>query len=51
MIFTLTFQYLDVERFDEALLAWRNATLLKHDHVSAWVNSIILLDNLGAHYA
>ncbi len=40
-------QYLDVQRYDEALLAWRNATLLKHDHVSAWVNSIILLDNLG----
>lgn len=40
-------QYLDLGRHREALTAWRNATLQKADHVSAWSNMLILLDQLG----
>ena len=46
-MFFLLFQYVSENRFSEALSAWRNATLLKPTHASAWYNMIILLDNLG----
>jgi len=38
---------LDEQRHEEALQAWRNATALQPQHVSAWSNAIILLDNLN----
>ena len=30
-----------------ALNAWRNATLQNPNHLNAWSNMVILLDNLG----
>ena len=43
----LDLQYLDEGRHQEALVAWRNATLQKATHVNAWNNMAILLGNLG----
>ena len=43
----LDLQYLDEGRHQEALVAWRNATLQKVTHVNAWNNMAILLGNLG----
>ena len=40
-------QYLDTDRHSQALAAWRNATLQRPTHTSAWLNIILLLDNLG----
>ena len=41
-------QYLDTNRHNQALAAWRNATLQRPKHTSAWLNIILLLDNLGS---
>ncbi|XP_025079348.1 transmembrane and TPR repeat-containing protein 4-like isoform X2 [Pomacea canaliculata] len=41
--------FLEQERHQEALDAWHMATRLKPQHVNAWSNAMILLDNLG-HY-
>ncbi|ELU01234.1 hypothetical protein CAPTEDRAFT_123644 [Capitella teleta] len=39
--------YLETNQPNEALAAWRNATLLRPKHLSAWGNMILLLDNSG----
>ncbi|CAL1531228.1 unnamed protein product [Lymnaea stagnalis] len=38
--------YLDMNRSQDALDAWRNATVLKPTHWNSWNNAIILMDNL-----
>ncbi len=40
-------QYLELERWDEAYEAFRNATNLQPRHVLAWTNMIVMLDNTG----
>ncbi|KAJ8870965.1 hypothetical protein PR048_027267 [Dryococelus australis] len=40
-------QYLEQQRYEDALLAWRNATALKPTHTVAWNNMVIMLDNIG----
>ncbi|XP_063224362.1 protein O-mannosyl-transferase TMTC4-like isoform X2 [Bacillus rossius redtenbacheri] len=40
-------QYLEQRRYDDALLAWTNATALKPTHTVAWNNMVIMLDNIG----
>lgn len=41
------FKYLELGRESEALNTWVNATRLKPNHEKAWINIIILLDNIG----
>ena len=40
-------QYLELERFNDAYDAFRNATNLQPLHVLAWTNLIVMLDNIG----
>ena len=44
------FQYLETGKSQLAIKAFRNATLQKPDHVNAWSNMAILLDNIGRYY-
>ena len=45
--FSLFFQYLELEQFNEAYDAFRSATSMQTDHVLAWTNLIVMLDNIG----
>lgn len=45
-LFNMGNLYVTQERLHEALGCWRNATRLKPQHAKAWINQMILLDNV-----
>ncbi|CAK9832241.1 Protein O-mannosyl-transferase TMTC4 [Anthophora retusa] len=46
-LYNLGMLYLEQKDYDKALRAWESATRQRNTHSKAWINTILLLDNLG----